>query len=299
MRIFIIIVAYNFEPWIDRCLGSLRESLISVYPVVVDNCSSDNTVQIIEKNYPEVHLIKSSSNRGFGLGNNSGMAYAVSRNADYIFLLNQDAWIGKNTIERLLLAFEDHPDFSLLSPIHLDSTARYLDRGFSSYANLPMEVKVGQFDAYAGEVTQIDFINAAFWMFSINTLKTIGGFSPLFFYCGEDVDWINRLKYHQCKLGYVDSAYGCHDRENRRSTHDSSAAYHLSEYLNLNYSFGKAFMMAILAVVKKCFVSLLNGNFSKVAFYIKTLWNITIKTFAVLRERRRVKKRGMHYINGV
>ena len=93
MRILVIIVSYNFERWIDRCLGSLRESVHPVDTVVIDNCSSDSTTQLIEQRYPEVRLIKNKENLGFGRANNIGMEIAISEGYDAVFLLNQDAWI--------------------------------------------------------------------------------------------------------------------------------------------------------------------------------------------------------------
>jgi len=92
MKVSVIIVSYNFEQWIDRCLGSLRRSTSPISVIVVDNGSKDKTTQIIEKNYPEVHLIKTGANLGFGKANNIGIRYAMEQGADYFFLLNQDAW---------------------------------------------------------------------------------------------------------------------------------------------------------------------------------------------------------------
>ena len=79
MRILVIIVSYNFERWIDRCLGSLRESVHPVDTVVIDNCSSDSTIQLIEQRYPEVRLIKNKENLGFGRANNIGMEIAITQ----------------------------------------------------------------------------------------------------------------------------------------------------------------------------------------------------------------------------
>lgn len=59
MKILVIIVSYNFERWIDRCLNSLRQSEQQADVVVIDNASQDRTVSLIESRYPEVrHLSK-------------------------------------------------------------------------------------------------------------------------------------------------------------------------------------------------------------------------------------------------
>lgn len=296
MKVVVVIVSFNFKPWIDRCLMSLRNSSHPVFPVVVDNCSSDDTVEIIRRDYPEVHLIENESNVGFGIANNQGIAYALDQKASHVFLLNQDAWLEETAIEQLLAAFDAFPDMGLLSPVHLDSTGLNLDKGFAHHVGLSSMAYLECFSKQKPEVIPASFINAAFWMFPAKTLKAIGGFSPLFFYCAEDLDVVNRLRYHGYKLGYLASAYGYHDRENRVSSYDSSPAYHLSEYANINYSFLKAFMMAVPAQIKKVLICLKDRNFSKSMFFLKHSWNVFGKTTAVIRQRKRVKTKAPHFI---
>ena len=102
MKILVIIVSYNFERWINRCLGSLRNSSYPADIMVVDNGSNDQTTDIIEKEYPEVRLVKTGQNLGFGKANNIGMKVAMNEGYNCVFLLNQDAWIGTETIGTLI-----------------------------------------------------------------------------------------------------------------------------------------------------------------------------------------------------
>lgn len=97
-RVLAIIVSYNFVGWMKRCLGSLRCSELPVDVVVIDNFSTDDTVQMIKKNYPEVRLICSNENLGFGRANNIGLRIALEENYDAAFLLNQDAWVEKKRL---------------------------------------------------------------------------------------------------------------------------------------------------------------------------------------------------------
>ena len=91
MKVFVIIVTYKGKRWYDRCFGSLRQSTIPLQTIVVDNASNDGTVDYIRENYPEIYLIESKENLGFGKGNNLGLRYALDHGCDYVFLLNQDA----------------------------------------------------------------------------------------------------------------------------------------------------------------------------------------------------------------
>jgi GT2 family glycosyltransferase len=64
MKVLVIIVSYNFEPWLERCLGSLRHSFYPVDTVVIDNGSTDQTIQRIRKDYPETRLLPQNKNLG-------------------------------------------------------------------------------------------------------------------------------------------------------------------------------------------------------------------------------------------
>ena len=86
---FIIIVTYNAMPWLSKCLESTKPYAI----VVVDNNATDGTVSYIKENYPLITILPQKENLGFGQANNIGMSYALKQGADYVFLLNQDAYL--------------------------------------------------------------------------------------------------------------------------------------------------------------------------------------------------------------
>ena len=102
MRILVIIVSYNFESWIERCLGSLSESDYPVDTIVIDNGSKDHTIERIQTSYPHIRLIDNQSNLGFGKANNIGMQIALSEKYEAVFLMNQDTWIEPQTIQILV-----------------------------------------------------------------------------------------------------------------------------------------------------------------------------------------------------
>lgn len=299
MKVSVIIVSYNFEQWIDRCLGSLRRSTFPVSVIVVDNGSKDNTTQIIERKHPEVHLIKTGVNLGFGKANNIGIRCAMERGADYFFLLNQDAWISEKTIKTLLDLFEEHPKYGILSPTHLNGKGDKLDFGFSTYSGMngKEEFLTKQKDH---EVVTLKFINAAFWMISVQTIKKVGGFSPLFYHYGEDIDYINRLHYHGLQLGYSPRVFGYHDRESREVSRAdflrSERVYLLSEYANINYTFSKAFGYGVLAGIKKAMQALAKGKIANCFAFINISFGLLWKTKQIVHIRNKNKKEALNYI---
>jgi len=110
-RVLTVIVSYNFEPWIERCLSSIRDSDYPSDLVVIDNASTDRTVSIIAERYRWIRLVRSRKNLGFGQANNIGMRMALEEDYDYVFLVNQDAWIEANTVGTLVGLAEKYPDY--------------------------------------------------------------------------------------------------------------------------------------------------------------------------------------------
>lgn len=256
MKILVIIVSYNFERWMDRCLGSLRRSEQPADVIVVDNASQDHTVRLVRERYPEVRLIQSTENLGFGRANNLGMKVALEEGYDYVFLLNQDAWIDRNTLGTLASLCASHPQYGILSPTHLTGSGDRLDHGFACYARLnSLEELAAGPCADRTPPIPLPFVNAAFWMIPVAVLRRVGGFCPLFYHYGEDVDYVNRLHRHGYRVGYTPAVFGCHDREYRRTDHKTwlryEQIYQLTEYANINRSFPRAFAYGVLACFKK------------------------------------------------
>lgn len=215
LNVYCIIVTYNAMKWIDKCLGSLRNSSVKVYPVIIDNCSQDQTVSYIRQNYPDVHLIINDVNRGFGQANNQGIEYAYKQEATHFFLLNQDAWVYEDTIIGLIEAQDNH-DISICSPIHLNGRGDMLDYNYFMYC-----VMVDSNIEYVSDLIintlkpyyTVSKINAAAWMLSRKTVETVGGFDPIFFHYGEDGNYCQRIKYHQGNVAFVTGSFIHHDRE--------------------------------------------------------------------------------------
>lgn len=299
MKVLAIIVSYNFERWIDRCLGSLQQSAYPIDVVIIDNDSQDKTVQRIKKDYPEMRLIESKTNLGFGRANNIGMQMALNEGYDAVMLINQDAWIGANTIGYLIKQCKENPQYGILSPVHLTGSGKNPDPGFGHYAHLTSINQLPQGD----ELIPLPFINAAFWLIPVQVLKKTGGFCPLFYHYGEDKDFINRLHYHGYKAGYSPKVFGCHDREYRPVTHQqflrTEYVYHLSEYANINHSFPKAFGYAILAALKKSLTALCKGKRKHSGEFLSMSIRLLMRTREVYTYRKQNKLSNPNYIQKV
>ena len=286
MKVLVIIISYNFEPWMERCLESLRLSAHPVDVLVIDNGSKDQSAERLRKDYPEVRLIVNGKNLGFGKANNIGMQIALTEGYDFVFLLNQDAWIDPNTIGTLVALSQKYPEYGILSPVHLTGKGDKPDPGFGHYAGFSEIGKLSVKD----EIIPLPFINAAFWMIPTPVLKHVGGFSPLFYHYGEDKDFINRLHYHHYKAGYSPDVFGNHDREYRPMTHaafiHTEYVYHLSEYANINHTDGKAFGYGVLATFKKSVEAMMKGKFGLGKDYFHMAFRLLAQSREVMTQRK-------------
>ena len=212
MNIFAIIVTYNGMRWLKRCLDSLRGSSVAVVPVVVDNNSSDGSAGFVREFYPEAVVFQQDKNIGFGQANNVGFRYAIDNNADFVLLLNQDASLEKDALQRMIDASDGE---SMLSPVHLNGYGTRLDPQFK---NSLLISNNGLLDDLIVNNCKSTYVTrevcAACWLMPISLIKKIGGFNPLFFHYGEDNNYLQRLDYHNIKTKVVVGAFMCHDREN-------------------------------------------------------------------------------------
>lgn len=272
-----IVVTYNGMKWINDCLLSIKNSTIEVEIVVVDNNSSDNTLDFVMKNFPSVVLFPQNENLGFGKANNIGMRYALEQNADYVFLLNQDAKVEKDTIEKLIELAENHPEFGILSPIHLNWEASSIEFGFyhsTLFSDLILSKNLQNY------YIEDRFINASCWLLPIKTLKTVGGFDPIFFHYGEDVNYCQRVIYHKLKMVVVPTTKVFHDTtnssDNKKQQNSSKEVVNyfknkiLVKYANINTSdslslpvFKNKLFLSFLFSIVSCNKSKINIAFQK------------------------------------
>lgn len=116
-RVAIIMVNWNGLEHLKLSLPSLRQQRYkNVTTYVVDNCSADQSVSYIEKQFPEVVVLKASTNLGFAGGNNLGLSQALKAGYNYFFLLNNDTEVKPNMITSLVNFMERHPRAGIIQP---------------------------------------------------------------------------------------------------------------------------------------------------------------------------------------
>lgn len=219
-RVLAVVVTYNAMQWADRCFGSLLASSPRPDVLAVDNGSTDGTCEHVAATFPEVEVLRNTENLGFGAANNIGLRRALEGDYDFVYLMNQDAWVGEGTLRQLLGAHR--PEYGVLSPMQLSAEGipdanfrrkcgRSLER-----AGVLMEARPVKTSANAGDgIVEVPFVMAAHWLLSREAIRRTGGFSPAFRQYGEDDNFIDRLHWHGLKCGVVPAAAAVHDRSGR------------------------------------------------------------------------------------
>lgn len=219
VKILVVIVTYNASKWIDRCISSIRNSRTPLDCIIIDNKSIDDTVELLKTKYPDIMLKEPNENLGFGKGNNIGLQYAIDHDYDYVYLLNQDAWIYPDTIEKLMAVRDKDSSIGILSPMQIQANERYLDDNFADGTCSHQSNKEIINDFYfkrEKDFYEVPFVMAAHWLISRECLLSVGGFSPAFTQYGEDGNYAARARSKGFKVVIVPGSKAVHDREYRQ-----------------------------------------------------------------------------------
>lgn len=221
MDLSIVIVSYNVSSFLDQALTTLEDSARGFeYEVfVVDNASSDDSVTMVRKKHPKVHVIANTENLGFAKANNRALKEVSGR---YILLMNPDTVLRQDTL-RIMMDFLDarreagaagckviNPDGSL----QLACRRGFPTPGVAFFklvglSNLfPKSKKFGAYNLTyldPDTVAEVDAISGSFMMFRKEILETVGLLDEDYFMYGEDLDYCYRIKQAGWNIFYVPS----------------------------------------------------------------------------------------------
>jgi len=232
MKVSVILVTWNVEVFIRQCLDALRQQTFKDFEViVVDNGSRDQTTSIIEKDYPEVVLVRNRKNEGFCRANNRGISLS---GGDYILTLNADVVLDKGFIQSMVETMEGSSHRTgMLSgkmlrqdKVTLDSTGLILSKSRRFYDRGTEQRDGGQYDGDRGVFGVC--AGAGFYRRAMLEEISIDGeyFDDHFFFLGEDFDISWRAQLYGWKGEFVPSAVCYHMRGS--SEHGSKFRQYLS-----------------------------------------------------------------------
>lgn len=200
VRVACVIVTYDALPWIEQALASVA----STPTVVVDHGSRDHTVATVRDRFPGVTVIE-QDNLGLAAGWNRGLR-AVD--ADWVLVLNADAWLLDDALEQLLRVAERHPLAAAIVPklLNPDGTLQRSARGFPTVWRIATEYLylrklaprssalnafyAGGFDHDAER--EVDWAMGSCMLLRRAAVDDVGLFDDDFFLFSEEVDWYRR-----------------------------------------------------------------------------------------------------------
>jgi len=198
----VVVVTWNAREHVERCLDSVRGRDV----VVVDNGSTDGTVELVRERFPEARVLE-QENVGMGGGNNAGMRIAEGR---YFFLLNSDAWVEADALDRLIAFADEHPNAAVVGPklqnpdgslqrsvrgeptLWRLSTEYFFIRKLAPRTNLLNPLYVGGFAHDAAR--EVDWLSGAALLVRRDAVDAVGLFDEDFFMFSEEVDWQTRFR---------------------------------------------------------------------------------------------------------
>ncbi len=204
----VIIVSWNAKEHLQNCLRSLNDPgcRYKQEVIVVDNASTDGTVDLVEEQFPEVTLIKNSGNLGFARANNIGIR---ASSGGYVCLINSDVILLDNCIGKLMRFMGSHPSAGLVGPkiLNPDRTLQASCRHFPAIWNNVCQALGLNYlfrrSAFFSEpfmkywahdkVRKVDVITGCFWMVRRKAIDEVGLLDEDFFIYGEDIDWCRRF----------------------------------------------------------------------------------------------------------
>jgi len=223
MKLSVVVVNHNRCDLLKLTLNSLIKSANSVdnEVIIVDNASTDNTVEILNADYPQFRVIANAVNEGTAKAANQGIQ--ASR-GEYILLVNPDVILGKETLEKVTAYMNEHEDVSglgvrMLGPqgAFLQESNRGLTKPWISFFKLTGLAKhfpksrltnrnikewVQEF-----QTSEIDILNGAFMLVRRNVFNEIGGFDERFQLYGYDIDLSYRMRLAGFKNYYYPKTY--------------------------------------------------------------------------------------------
>ena len=220
MKLSIIIVNYNVKHFLEQCLYSAlkaAENMDAVEVFVVDNNSSDNSMNYLKPKFPSVTFIENNDNLGFSKANNVALRHCTG---EYVLFLNPDTIVTEDCYTTCINFFKDHADCASLGVRMLDGTGKFLPESKRSFPSPVTSFyklvglaflfpKSRIFNKYAlgyldeTKHHEVDVLAGAFLMVRKDLLDKVGSFDETFFMYGEDVDLSYRLQQSGIKNYYL------------------------------------------------------------------------------------------------
>ncbi len=210
MHLSIIIVNWNAAEYLPAALQSLfaAQGDFDMEVLLVDNASTDASVQWVKAHFPQVEVLENSENKGFAAANNQGLAWARGR---YILLLNPDTEMPSTVLRDLVDYLETHPQVGVVGP-RLQTKSQRIQGGAAGYDPSPSTIFNFSTFLYRllpsyfkglwlprsrykqSDPIPVDWVSGACMMVRREAFEAAGPLDERYFMYSEDVEWCRRIR---------------------------------------------------------------------------------------------------------
>jgi len=203
--VYVLVLNCNGASWLERCLSSLAGcSYPRLSIVLVDNASTDGSVDLARRISPGLEILRNPVNLGFCEGNNVGISYALERGADYIALLNNDTYCEPDWIERLVEVGEAEPSIGVLGPVQLVFDGAEFNTWTDSA--LPHLLESLRANDRAGAWSPVEWVEGSCLVAKRVVFDRVGRLDPIFFTFFEEIDLCRRARAAGFEVAIVPSS---------------------------------------------------------------------------------------------
>jgi GT2 family glycosyltransferase len=204
-RVTVVVPNWNGVKFLNLCLTSVRrQSFKEFETILVDNGSTDTSVEFVQRNFPEVRVVRLSDNRGFSAAVNAGIQ---ASEAEYVVLLNNDTEVESDWLEALVRAAESYPEAGLFASKLVDfHDRRLLDGAGDALRRSGLPYRIGHGELDRGQFEKETFVFsacAAAALYRRALFEEIGLFDEDFFSNCEDGDISFRAQLFGYRCLYV------------------------------------------------------------------------------------------------
>ena len=194
-----------------ECINSLNASTYDNHSIIVlDNQSTDGSVDVIKNTYPEIQIIELHENLGYGGNNNVGIKAAIERKADWIFVLNEDVIVSPNCLEQIVESGERDPDIGIIGPIVYHHQSPHLIQSAGGTLGQHWEVAHAAVDepdhGQFNNTREVDWISGCGIVVRRQAIEEVGLIDDRFFYYWDETEWCMRMHDNGWKVILVPSA---------------------------------------------------------------------------------------------
>ncbi|MBI5076799.1 glycosyltransferase family 2 protein, partial [Candidatus Falkowbacteria bacterium] len=220
-RVSINLVTWNGERYIENCLRSvLNQTFRDFSIIIIDNGSTDQTLELISERFPHLNVIKHKENLGFAKAHNQAIHWTGS---DYILCLNQDVVLDQNFLQAMVLLMDSRPLCGAVTgkilrlqddqeTKYIDSAGLKISKGYRVMDSGSAEIDEGQYDI----IEEVFGVSGAVPLYRRKALEEISFqkefFDESFFSYKEDVDLSARLRIAGWQIWRAPGAVAYHDR---------------------------------------------------------------------------------------